>query len=49
MGNLADHKRLRKEQGLYEVDPGSGTITKNELNYIPFIDANNPTDAMFWI
>ena len=45
MGNLADHKRLRKEQGLYEVDPGSGTITKNELNYIPnFIGkADNPT------
>lgn len=45
MGNLADHKRLRKEQGLYEVDPGSGTITKNELDYIPnFIGkADNPT------
>ena len=45
MGNLADHKRLRKEQGLYEVDPGSGNITKNELDYIPnFIGkADNPT------
>ena len=43
MGNIADHKRLRKEQGLYEVDPGDGTITKNELNYIPFL-GDNPTD-----
>ena len=45
MGNLADHKRLRKEQGLYEVDPGSGNITKNDLDYIPnFIGkADNPT------
>ena len=42
MGNLADHRRLREEQGLYKEDPGSGTITKNELNYIPFL-GNNPT------
>jgi len=44
MGNLADHRRLREAKGLYKEDPGEGTITKNELNYIPFIDANNPTD-----
>ena len=43
MGNLADHRRLRKEQGLHEADPGTGTITKNELDYIPFL-GNNPTD-----
>ncbi len=43
MGNIADHKRLRKKQGLYEVDPGDGTITKSEMNYIPFL-GDNPTD-----
>ena len=45
MGNLADSRRLREEQGLYKDSPGSGNITKNELDYIPnFIGkANNPT------
>ena len=43
MGNLADHKRLRKEQGLHEEDPGMGTYTKDELNYIPFL-GNNPSE-----
>ena len=43
MGNLADHRRLRKEQGLYEEDPGMGTYTKQEANYIPFL-GNNPSD-----
>ena len=42
MGNLADHRRLREAKGLYKEDPGSGTITKNELNYIPFL-GKNPT------
>ena len=42
MGNLADHRRLREAEGLYKEDPGSGTITKNELNYIPFL-GDNPT------
>jgi len=43
MGNLADHRRLREEQGLYKEDPGTGTYTKDELNYIPFL-GNNPSD-----
>jgi len=43
MGNLADHRRLREEQGLYKEDPGTGTITKQELDYIPFL-GNNPSD-----
>ena len=43
MGNLADHRRLRKEQGLHEEDPGTGKFTKDELNYIPFL-GNNPSD-----
>ena len=43
MGNLADHRRLRKEQGLHEEDPGRGKFTKDELNYIPFL-GNNPSD-----
>ena len=43
MGNLADHRRLRKEQGLHEEDPGTGEFTKDELNYIPFL-GNNPSD-----
>ena len=43
MGNLADHRRLRKEQGLHQDDPGSGKYTKQEANYIPFL-GNNPSD-----
>ena len=43
MGNLADHRRLREEQGLYKEDPGSGKYTKQEANYIPFL-GNNPSD-----
>ena len=43
MGNLADHRRLREAQGLYKEDPGTGTYTKDELNYIPFL-GNNPSD-----
>ena len=43
MGNLADSRRLREAKGLYKDNPGDGTITKNELNYIPFITADNPT------
>mgnify|MGYP001108091831 CR=1 FL=1 len=42
MGNLADHRRLRKAKGLYKEDPGTGTITKQELDYIPFL-GNNPS------
>ena len=43
MGNIADSRRLREAKGLYKDNPGDGTITKNELNYIPFITADNPT------
>ena len=43
MGNIADHRRLREAKGLYKEDPGSGTITKSEMNYIPFL-GDNPTD-----
>ena len=43
MGNLADHRRLREEQGLYKVDPGTGLYTKQEANYIPFL-GNNPSE-----
>jgi hypothetical protein len=43
MGNLADHRRLREEQGLYKEDPGTGEYTKQEANYIPFL-GNNPSD-----
>ena len=43
MGNIADHRRLREEQGLYKEDPGDGTYTKDELDYIPFL-GNNPSD-----
>ena len=43
MGNLADHRRLREAQGLYKEDPGEGTYTKDELDYIPFL-GNNPSD-----
>jgi len=43
MGNLADHRRLREAEGLYKEDPGDGTYTKDELDYIPFL-GNNPSD-----
>ena len=43
MGNLADHRRLREKQGLYKEDPGTGTYTKDELDYIPFL-GNNPSE-----
>ena len=43
MGNIAESRRLREEQGLYRDNPGDGTITKQELNYIPFL-GNNPSD-----
>ena len=43
MGNLADHRRLREERGLYKEDPGAGQYTKQELDYIPFL-GNNPSD-----
>jgi hypothetical protein len=42
MGNIADSRRLREEQGLYRDNPGDGTITKQELDYIPFL-GNNPS------
>mgnify|MGYP003153882215 CR=1 FL=1 len=40
MGNLADHRRLREEKGLYKDDPGGGVYTKDELDYIPFLGKN---------
>ena len=43
MGNLADHRRLREAEGLYKEDPGTGTYTKDELDYIPFL-GNNPSE-----
>ena len=43
MGNLADHRRLREEQGLYKEDPGEGQYTKDELDYIPFL-GDNPSE-----
>ena len=43
MGNLADHRRLREQQGLYKEDPGEGVYTKDELDYIPFL-GNNPSE-----
>lgn len=43
MGNLADHRRLREAKGLYKEDPGDGTYTKDELDYIPFL-GNNPSN-----
>ena len=42
MGNIADSRRLREAKGLYKDSPGSGTYTKQELDYIPFL-GNNPS------
>ena len=43
MGNIADSRRLREAKGLYKDNPGDGTFTKQELDYIPFL-GNNPSD-----
>ena len=43
MGNIADSRRLREAKGLYKDNPGDGTYTKDELDYIPFL-GNNPSD-----
>ena len=43
MGNIADSRRLREAKGLYKDNPGDGTYTKQELDYIPFL-GNNPSD-----
>ena len=43
MGNIADHRRLREAKGLYKEDPGTGTYTKQEADYIPFL-GDNPSD-----
>ena len=43
MGNLADSRRLREAKGLYRDNPGTGSITKSEMVYIPFL-GNNPSD-----
>tara|TARA_R100000700_G_scaffold8636_1_gene12565 strand:- start:126 stop:563 length:438 start_codon:yes stop_codon:yes gene_type:complete len=42
-GTLADHRRMREEQGLYKEDPGEGRFTKTETKYIPFL-GNNPSE-----
>ena len=42
MGNIADSRRLREAKGLHRDNPGDGTITKQELDYIPFL-GNNPS------
>ena len=42
MGNIADSRRLREAKGLHKDNPGEGTYTKNELDYIPFW-GNNPS------
>ena len=42
MGNIADSRRLREAKGLYKDNPGDGTYTKQELDYIPFL-GNNPS------
>ena len=43
MGNIADSRRLREANGLYRDNPGAGSITKSEMDYIPFL-GNNPSD-----
>ena len=49
MGNLADKRRLREEQG-EKIHKGGVTITdKDEMMYIPFIQSGDPDEERPWL
>ncbi len=49
MGNLADKRRLRKEQGKPIHQGEIGITSKDEMMFIPFIQSGNPDEARPWL
>ena len=49
MANLADKKRLRKEQGELIHKGDVGITSKDEMMFIPFIQSGNPDEARPWL
>ena len=49
MGNLADKRRLREEQG-EKIHKGEAVVfEKDEVMYIPFIQSGNPDEERPWL
>ena len=49
MGNLADKRRLREEQG-EKIHKGEAVVSeKDEVMYIPFIQSGNPNEERPWL
>ena len=49
MGNLADKRRLREEQG-EKIHKGEAVVSeKDEVMYIPFIQSDNPDEERPWL
>ena len=49
MGNLADKRRLREEQG-EKIHKGEAVVSeKDEVMYIPFIQSGNPDEERPWL
>ena len=49
MGNLADKRRLREEQGK-KIHKGEAVVSeKDEVMYIPFIQSDNPDEERPWL
>ena len=49
MANLADKKRLRKEQGELIHKGDVGITSKDEMMFIPFIQSGNKDEARPWL
>jgi len=49
MGNLADKRRLREEQGKPIHQGEIGITSKDEMMFIPFIQSGNPDEARPWL
>ena len=49
MGNLADKRRLREQQG-EKIHKGEAVVSeKDEVMYIPFIQSDNPDEERPWL
>jgi len=49
MGNLADKKRLRAEQGELIHKGGVNITSKDEMMFIPFVQSGNPDEERPWL
>ena len=49
MGNLADKRRLREEQGELIHKGGVNITSKDEMMFIPFIQSGNPDEERPWL